>query len=275
MGAPIVVQPRQNPWQGMLMQMYMTKFAHNLKVKQDELDLKKATLIRDEERDFEKQKTLASEKRGTERTIATEERAAGRPVYKPGQLLDFKVGDKNIQHKYEGGKWVPTGITSPRYKPAGVTVNLKQSTGAERENLAAGEAALSTLDNLKGLYDEAFVGPIAGRVGKVKDVFGGNPEKQSNFNAATHAFKNQIIKEITGAQMSEVEAKRIMKQIPDVNDPPKVWGAKWKQSRRNISVLRKKRLEVMRKSGVLTPKDDNSYDFEYVPGKGLVPAGGN
>ena len=61
MGAPIVVQPRQNPWQGMLMQMYMTKFAHNLKVKQDELDLKKATLIRDEKRDYEeKQKTKTS-----------------------------------------------------------------------------------------------------------------------------------------------------------------------------------------------------------------------
>ena len=204
--------------------------------------------------------------------------------YKEGELKDFKIGDKIVQQKYTGGEWVATGIEAPRYKPASVTVNLKQSSASEREKLASGEASLETLDNLKTLFDEAYVGPVAGRMGAVKDIFGGNEDKQSEFNAATFAFKNQIIKEITGAQMSEPEAKRIMKQVPDVNDPPSVWKAKWKQSKRNVAVLRKKRLEVMRKSGILTPEDpevpetpkgsEGSYDFEYISGKGLMPVGG-
>jgi len=273
MPAPIVFRPQYGAIDSMLLQMFVNKFTHKQnmelvekKLEYDELQLKKKQA-------YDEATQLDKEARDEARTLSAEDRASKRPAYKEGQLLDFSVGDQNIQHKYSNGKWNPTGVVSPRYKPASVNINLAQSSASERENLATGEAALSTLDNLRGLYSDAFTGPVAGRIGKVKDVFGGNTDKQSEFNAATSAFKNQIIKEITGAQMSEPEAKRIMKQVPDVNDPPSVWKAKWKQSRRNISVLRKKRLEVMEKSGVKTPKND-TYDFEYVPGKGLVPSGG-
>lgn len=149
-----------------------------------------------------------------------------------------------------------------------VTTNLKMSAASERDKLATAGASLANLDNMKSLYDKAFVGPVAGRIGKVGDIFGVNTESRSEFYAATSAFKNQIIKEITGAQMSEPEAKRIMKQVPDVNDPPTVWVAKWKQSKRNVAVLRAKRIEIMRKSGVLTPDisteiptDDDPFQF--------------
>lgn len=278
----------------MVQNLFLLKIKHkmDMDVLDAETKLKKVEL--EEEREYQKtQKGLAqkqefikegrkpivgpqTEQPGEVANVYTQNRwgpATEKPAYKEGQLQDFKVGDQFIQYRMTKGKWMPTGRKAPRYKP-GVTVNLKQSAASEREKLATGEAALDTLTNLRGLFDASYVGPVAGRIGKVKDIFGGNPQKQSEFNAATYAFKNQIIKEITGAQMSEVEAKRIMKQIPDVNDPPSVWKAKWNQSRRNIAVLRKKRLEVMRKSGIKTPKSTEEYDFEWIPGQGLIPTGG-
>ena len=185
-------------------------------------------------------------------------------AYKEGQIVPVKEGNEIVNYEYTGGELVEKS-RGERYKPASTTVNIGKSSASERENLARGEASIAELDNLKGLFDESFVGPIAGRVGSVKDIFGGNKEKQSEFNAATFAFKNFIIKEITGAQMSEVEAARIMKQIPDVNNPPSVWKAKWKQSKRNVATLRKKRLEIMKKSGVITPDISVSVDTNDDP----------
>jgi len=158
---------------------------------------------------------------------------------------------------------------------SGVTVNVgaKPASAQERTDIADARASLDSLANLKGMFDPAYVGPIAGRAGKVKDLFGGNTQAQSEFNAATAAFKNAIIKQITGAQMSEPEAKRIMKQVPDVNDPPSVWLARWQQSVKNIEFMEKRRLEVLRQSGLKVPEnkdlstlsDDELFNVEVTP----------
>ena len=64
MGAPIVVQPRKSPWEGMLMQMYLTKYAHNLKMKQDASDRDTASLLLSEKRLYEKQKLGEATRQG-------------------------------------------------------------------------------------------------------------------------------------------------------------------------------------------------------------------
>ena len=91
--------------------------------------------------------------------------------------------------------------------------------------------------------------------------FGLSGEDQEDLLAATSAFKNAIIKDITGAQMSEPEAKRIMKQIPDENDPPIRWRAKAKQTRKNLDFLQKRRSEVLKKSGIVSPLDGQTGDI--------------
>jgi hypothetical protein len=134
----------------------------------------------------------------------------------------------------------------------------KPISPSERTAIAEGEAAIDSLNNIGSLFDEAFVGPVAGRVGTTGELFGLNPEKQSQFIAATAAFKNQIIKEITGAQMSEIEARRILKQVPDENNPPTVWKARWEQSIRNIERLQKRRIEILRRTFKEKPESDLS-----------------
>ena len=89
MGAPIVVQPRQNFWQGMLMQMYMTKFAHNLKVKQDTLDLDKAKVMLEEKRIHE---AGVAAKKGTATAVTggwkPSEKGTEGAVRRPGLEVD-------------------------------------------------------------------------------------------------------------------------------------------------------------------------------------------
>ena len=125
-----------------------------------------------------------------------------------------------------------------------------QASASERTDIADARASEDALGNLKILFDEEFVGPFKGRVGKVRDTIGFNPQLQSEFLAATSAFTNAVIKQITGAQMSEPEAKRIMKQIPRPEDPPTVWAARHKQSLLNITAMKKRRLQILKESGI-------------------------
>ena len=125
----------------------------------------------------------------------------------------------------------------------GTTINI---SAGEREKTAAGLATMDVLSNLRNLYDlpDTRTGPAVGRIDPLIGQIGLTSRNQEDFMAATSAFKNQIIKEITGAQMSEQEAKRIMKQVPDITDHPTRWEAKWRQSVRNIQYLQRRRQEI-------------------------------
>jgi len=137
---------------------------------------------------------------------------------------------------------------------AAVSITMgKPAAAAERTAIADKRAALDALDNLYSLYNEAYVGPITGRVAPTKGLMGLTSEQQENFMAATAAFVNALIKEITGAQMGEAEATRIKKQIPLITDPPTRWMAKYEQTRKNVEYVHQRYLEVLQQSGLKVP----------------------
>ena len=76
MPAPIVFRPKYGPWDTLLPQLFMQKIQHNYAVKEKELEIKQKDAALKEQREYKKTETLESEKRGTERTIATENRKA-------------------------------------------------------------------------------------------------------------------------------------------------------------------------------------------------------
>ena len=133
----------------------------------------------------------------------------------------------------------------------------KPASAAERTKIAETRASIDALDNLKTLFDsvQTKTGIIAGRLEPIKGLFGLTTEKQEDFLAATSAFRNSMIREITGAQMSEPEAKRILKQVPQETDPPVRWLAKWRQSKKNLKFLQKRRAEILRQSGLRVPTE--------------------
>lgn len=158
-----------------------------------------------------------------------------------------------VQKYIQKGQSIPPGWRASKPSAVNIAIGGKPASASERTAIVGARASERSLNNLNYLFDANFVGPITGRAGTVKDIFGMNPQNQSEFNAATFAFKNQIIKQITGAQMSEPEAKRIMKQVPDVNDPPSVWKAKWKQSMNNVKFLQEEQLKILKESGLKVP----------------------
>jgi hypothetical protein len=184
-------------------------------------------------------------------------------VSKDPKTREVKRGDKVITEELDRstGTWKQVG-EGPRYKP---TTIINMPAAVERERLASGAATLDSLDNLRTLYNDNYVGPLEGRWGMMKDVFGQNPQEQSNFYAASSALENAVIKEITGAQMGEAEATRIKRQVPRPTDHPKAWVAKWKQSVRNVAMLRKRRMEIMEKSGLKVPEPEKKIPPQADP----------
>ena len=153
---------------------------------------------------------------------------------------------------------------------AAVQISFGKSTASERTAIAETQASLDALGNLETLFNKSTTatGPITGRVETAKGFFGLSSDDQENLLAATSAFKNAIIKDITGAQMSEPEAKRIMKQIPDENDPPARWRAKAKQTRKNLKFIQKRRSEVLKKSGIVSPLDGQTINIRTPESQG-------
>src|SRR3990167_8898329 len=154
--------------------------------------------------------------------------AQGRPI--GAMKLNARTGETTLVQPDEMGG----GVTA---RPPGT---LGQMT-------IANEATLDSLARLKEMFDAGAkddIGPAEGRARRMgQQVPGGAlvTERFANFEAATRAFQNAMIKAITGAQMSEPEAKRIMGQIPNVTDNPTVWQAKYAQSVKNMEDLENRR----------------------------------
>lgn len=136
-----------------------------------------------------------------------------------------------------------------------VEINIGKSTGAERTAIAETESSLNAIDNLESLFNDenTRTGPVVGRVDPSLGLIGQTTQEQEEFMAATTAFTNRVIKDITGAQMSEPEARRIKAQIPLVTDPPARWKAKFNQTKRNLKILQQKRIKVLEGSGIRNP----------------------
>jgi hypothetical protein len=113
---------------------------------------------------------------------------------------------------------------------------------AQRSQEINNEVSLDQLDRLETMQKGragGMTGPIEGRARSAGQGIPGVPVDKdfADFEAATSAFRNAVIKAITGAQMSEVEAKRIRQQIPEVTDKPEVWMSKAAQTRKILEDL--------------------------------------
>lgn len=130
---------------------------------------------------------------------------------------------------------------------------LRQPPGTLGQDSIRNDAALDQLDRLVTMFNQGAkndIGPAEGRARAIGQNVPLLPtsERFSNFAAASEAFKNATIKAITGAQMSEPEAKRIVGQIPLVTDKPMVWVAKALQTKQNLQDI-ENRIKTARPDG--------------------------
>ncbi len=131
----------------------------------------------------------------------------------------------------------------------------EKASPAERKEITELSNTYERLNAMEALYTPEFVGSIAGRVGELREKYTGQiSPKEAEFRSRVTSFSNQMIKAITGAQMSEAEATRIKAELPDVNMPPVTFEARMRQSRENNVLLMYKQRMTLEQTGVDTSK---------------------
>jgi len=173
-----------------------------------------------------------------------------------GNEYDPSTGFGRQPQPAPGG--VPGG-PAPTVLPGGrgtVTPGQVKPGEAEIKVLSESDALKGHLQDLDQKYKPEYVGPLAGRAGAFGAAFGTketgtalSPER-SEFIAQAALYKNRLIKFITGAQMGEAETARLIKEIPDANDPPTTFEAKRKISETNIDYVTKAYQQNMTQAGV-------------------------
>lgn len=182
-----------------------------------------------------------------ERGYAQGMRPAGYTVDGKEVVADQRTGNKYVvtfddkgspvQSKYDGVVYpkldnVPSGFADSVY-------NLDYSQ--------------KVLGRMVDTFDKTFVGPGIAKIGKMSkyiDTF--SEEQKVEFYGNVAEYKNSIIKAITGAQMSEVEAKRIIQQIPDENASPTAFMAGLRRSYQATKEMIDTKQKVLSAGGYIT-----------------------
>jgi hypothetical protein len=179
--------------------------------------------------------------------------------YKPG--IEFEATP-------EGGVSFTTTALPTRKGQGGMT---KRTQGAIEEKLFNVSENLARLEEISQLYKPEFLktktalSALKTRWGEKTDLW--EPSEQEKKQLAEFsAFKrsainniNLYIKEITGAQMSEREADRIRKGMPDPGeglfdgDSPTEFEAKWKDTVHSLRMAQARYIRYLRNG--LTPKE--------------------
>jgi hypothetical protein len=168
---------------------------------------------------------------------------------------DLQVTDKPILPRYQLTPYttpdgqvaglarinVQTGEVIPVQLPEGTQPG--RASAATQEKTAARETTRVRIEEIGRMFEDfgkGLVGPVAGRALRAKMAIPGAEvsEAEATFVAEVDALTNQVIKEITGAQMSEPEAARIKRQLPKVEDKPSVFRARLAATLRNLDEMR-------------------------------------
>lgn len=148
--------------------------------------------------------------------------------------------DKDPNFYVDGQKYTGTVFPKLENAPAGIV-----------DSISSLNSALFNLDQLQKSNVESMIGPLAGRVTSVADAIGLLGNQGAEMVGYLRTYQNMMIKAITGAQMSEPEAKRIMGQMPSLKDNPQAFLAKLKVSRQNAEMSLKNKLEALRASNYI------------------------
>lgn len=112
----------------------------------------------------------------------------------------------------------------------------------------------NTLDRVNSNYDASYVGPVAGRLGAVKEQWTGIPDKQAMFYADLAQVNNSLVYLMSGKQINEEEYKRLLKQLPVATLPEGVFKSRMKVFKSTLESIIEERHKNMKSRGV-QPKE--------------------
>ena len=175
----------------------------------------------------------------------------------------FQVGPDRVA-EYLGAD---SGYTVSDVKT--VTDKVPESTAAR---LALQDRAISGLKKIDNLYESAkdnqfltYGGRLKGQGLATLERFGFEPSEENKqylrdlteFQVATLDFLNQYVKEITGAQMTNAEAVRIMASVPNISmSESQFEGALRDTKRRAQDIINQRRRDAGQQAFDWTATDD-------------------
>jgi len=120
---------------------------------------------------------------------------------------------------------VETAKATAKARVTGEAAGTKRVPDKTRESLTEDYNNIQNLKRVSEKFDPKFVGPVKGRAGDMSEWLGTMGVDEKVFRAEVQNYVDRLIKSTTGAQMSEPEAKRIMRETVNFNTNPKAYFA--------------------------------------------------
>lgn len=160
-----------------------------------------------------------------------------------------------------------------------IAENQTRPITAEERKIQIGTMdTIRQLGDMHNLFRESMVGLFRGRVpttllqwtGQLKDG-------EARFRAMTSTVQSAVIKAITGAQMGENEARRILIAVPKITDSPTAYLAKLELMMHNVSELQRIQNAIFENGGQrwATPRATKSVMINGAPVEIVAPITGD
>lgn len=143
--------------------------------------------------------------------------------------------------------------------------------------------AQSQLEEVKGLFNKDAVGPIQGRLFQASKLMGINlpdlkgmasmTDDKAKLRTVLASGINDYIKAITGAQMSEIEARRIMAAMPNANAADEAFMPMLEQVLKITDTKLKNRLDVLETQGTVGVKELRGLSRKQAPANNTAQSG--
>jgi len=146
---------------------------------------------------------------------------------------------------YTSGGQLYTGVVFPK---------LENAPASTIDALANYSTSKDTLRLIVNAYQDEKVGPIAGRYATLQEWAGTNTPEAARFMSLVRSYQNSMIKAITGAQMSEPEAVRLLGQMPTFKDNPAAFVSKLQAAAEQADIAMANRLRIAEAGGYAIQK---------------------
>jgi hypothetical protein len=153
----------------------------------------------------------------------------------------------------------------------GVGKNAPNMSGENAEFFAKAKTLSSVMSDIDGLYQDSYVGPIAGRVGRAVDIYTpfGDKDRSRFRNQVSKAF-NTLVYLRSGKQINQEEANRLAEEFMAVNNTPVAFKSGWNSMKDELNTLVNSRQETLQKSGYAFADQFQGYG-QINPNRGASP----
>jgi hypothetical protein len=144
-----------------------------------------------------------------------------------------------------GFRWLPDGNLEPI--PGGP--GEKKLPAAASAKFGSYGTLLSSIKAATKLYNDKYVGPVAGRYYSIAENLTNLPVDQVQFYAYVNDMKDALLRARSGAQINEQEYKRLVKFLPTSELPPENFMARMQRFKQQVEMMMASDTKVYRDQG--------------------------